>query len=262
MAKRKHKEPEESTQTPVTLAFDDFRLELRGRTERIEERHHKKYGRQYGLLGWLTWEGDDWIFEGLITALQNVFKPWRVEVSCDRVSRWKADGETKLAWVNVSFVLAKVAKPSLIPTEEEAWSMTMPFEDAARKVQLGIERAHKAWNDKNDLEDRAQQAQALRNWVQEQLLDGARAAVGFDEKVAALRAEVVAEVEQRAASRESEMLAGLAEADWRGAGTKFHPKAIEVGWRKGVESAVASAASSGRGGRFPAALNVSPEEVA
>jgi hypothetical protein len=262
MARGKYKAPEVSTQAPVTLEFDDFKLELTGLTERIEERHRKKYGRKIGISGWLTWEGDGWVFAMLSTTLEEVFKPWRVHVNCDQDLRRTEDGDKRRAWVNVVFSMTSAVKPSLIPTDEEAWAMTMAFGDAARKMQLGIERAHKAWSDKNELEDRTRQAEAIRAWARDQLFDGAKEAVCFDEKLAELRREVLDEVQRRVSENGEALLAGLAESDWQAEGSKFHPKAIEVGWKKGVEGALSSASNAGRSGfRRGGSNHIKPEEV-
>ena len=263
MARRKYKETEVSSQAPVTLEFDDFKLELKGTTERIEERRRKKYGRSYGLSGLLAWEGDAWVFGDFTQEIETMFKPWRVKVDVgSSPSRYDKENQ-RTCWFTVAFPMYKVPKPSLIPSDEEVWAATMPFSQACRKVQLGIGRTHKVWSDQIELEDRARQATSLRNWVRDQLYDGAAETVDFAARLTALRQEVIEEVERRVAEREAEMLAGCAEADWQEAGVKFHPRAIEVGWEKGVKSALASAASVGRSG-FPSRVGtnqVTPEEV-
>jgi len=265
MAAKKWKEPTKSGWEPVKLEWDDFTLELAGRDpERVDKRASKTYGREGGISGTVSWEGDDWVFRGLGDYLLRVFRPVRVKVDAGCAGNTK-DSEVRRAYITVRLPTVQADKPSLILSEKEAWaSLGLTFASAARKVQLAVTRAHKAWNDENELEERARQANAIRPWASKLICEKAREDTGFTARLAALRRELTERTEELIAARGEKMAADLAASDWREAGERFHPRAIEVGLAKGLEDAVSSCSSAGGSSFFGRGNSntIQPKDVA
>ena len=247
-----------------TTTWDDFHLVVKlDEPERLDKRHKKLYGLRLRVTGWVEWEGDEWVFCRLDRELENVFKPLRAEVDSSHGWGSRRD-EKRSGYVTVHLPLVQVEKPSLIPTEEEAWgNLGLTFEKAAQKIQLALTRAHAAWNEMNELEDRAAQANAVRPWASKIICKQAKEEVDFSNRLAALHQELKERAEELVESRREELAASLATSDWREEGVRFHPRAIEVGLEKGLSDAV-SFCSSVRSSVFPgrsSSHSIAPEDV-
>ena len=257
MARRKYREPEQSKMPELeNKTLEGFEFSAWTCTEKIDNRQSKTYGRKVTLTGYARWDGVDWPFDNVTGELKKVF-------GLEELSVYMGPGGRRgTAHWTITFPQVMAEKPSLIVGEGEAWAeLGFPPKTAFAKVISAIINANVEWANSAELEDRARQADALRDWAKKIILAKAEEVCRYDQRLAALQAELTAEINVQCKKMLPELTKDAQEHDWKEDGNKFHPRAIEVGLGHAMELARKGPTNSffGRGGGY---YSVKPEEVA
>jgi hypothetical protein len=238
MARRKYREPEQSTMPELeNKTLEGFEFSAWTCTEKIDNRQSKTYSRKVTLTGYARWDGVDWPFDNVTGELKKVFGLEKLSVYTDR--GYKPRGETRhgLSWT-ITFPRVMAEKPSLIVGEGEAWAeLGFPPKTAFAKVISAIINANVEWANSAELEDRARQADTLRDWAKKIIVAKAEEVCRYDQRLAALKAELTAEINVQCKKMLPELTKDAQEHDWKEDGNKFHPRAIEVGLEHALEQA-------------------------
>ena len=238
MARRKYKAPEVSQYTLDDLEVGGFLVSGGCLTESRDNRRDKSYGCRVSLAGWVEVQaaaGGKRPFLDLPRHICQVFGALAVKVE---VGSWHWEGDRTTFQVEMPWLMAE--KPSLILTEEEAWGRHLITPELAlKKVGEAVLASHAGHLKQVELADRALQAGAIRDWASQRVVDAAQEACRFTQRLAALRAEMLSEVEKQFESLEAGLRDELPDHTWGPQKVPFSSRAIEVGIACGREKAMA-----------------------
>lgn len=170
----------------------------------------------------------------LSQEVRNTFAPLEVEAGVG--PSW-GHQKSQPFWMTTPW--QKVERPSHTLGVAATWgSLGLSPEEATEKLLAAALKAHANFKAQIELTARARQATSIRDWASEKTVAAAKEACRYSQRLAALRAELLSEVEQQTRNLEPSLRETLAAEE-------FHPKAVEVGLKAGGARARETARNMG-----------------
>ena len=165
--------------------------------------------------------------------------------------------------MTLEFPWRNAAKPSMTLTWKELiLEYDLTDNSLKEKVSKALWAANAVHKKKKELELRVAQAESVRDWARNILVDKAKGVCRYTQRMAALRAELTAEIEAQADTLGPKLRLELAESVWNGEKGAFQERAIDAGLKAAKEAAVKYGEGAGRM-RFPGvkAVAITAEDV-